>query len=79
MFFYREDEGDELSVFTHQSLVMGCVYNSYTAQTATILAAKIFDDLMDEIRSTGDIPEQTYAPLKRALGKGELLENEPKC
>ena len=40
------------------------------------MAAKIFDDLLDEIRSTGDIPEQTYAPLKKALGKGGLLENE---
>ena len=76
-FFYREDEADELSVFTHQSLVMGCVYSSYTAQKATILAAKIFDDLVDEMRSTGDIPEQTYAPLKRALGKGKLLKINP--
>ena len=61
---------------THESLVMGCVYSSYTAQKSTILAAKIFDDLLDEIRSTGDIPEQTYAPLKKALRRGGLLEHE---
>ena len=66
-FLYREDDTEELSVFTHESLVMGCVYSSYTAQKSTILAAKIFDDLLDEIRSTGDIPEQTYAPLKKAV------------
>ena len=67
---------EEISVFAHESLVMGCVYSSYTAQKSTILAAKKYDELVKEIQSTGEIPDQTYAPLKKALRRGGLLEHE---
>lgn len=63
-----------MKVFTNEILLMGGVFSSYATKKATIEAARLYDNLVDSEKSSGEIQSDTYIPLKIALSKGELLD-----
>ena len=70
---YRESSKDPLMAYEHRGMLMGWVFSSFIANSSTIQAGTIFDEMMDKVRRGELDLAQIYGPLAKAIGKDGLL------
>ena len=60
-------------VYEHRGILMGGIYSSFIANSCTIQAGKVFDDIMNKARLGNLDLTQIYAPLVNAIREDGIL------